>query len=394
MKQDENDQNYKKESMLVVGRKPNGKSRNKSPNHRNKPMKTEFKTFIHAVRHSFGGAVCAGAILLITPAAQAQNLFVSDSGSGSIYEFTTNGTQSTFATGLDGPTGLAFDRAGDLYEADNGSGTIIEFTNGVAAEQGTFATGLVPNGLAFDSAGDLFGVNEDYGIIEFTNGVATEQGTFATGVGNPYLVAFDSAGDLFVASQGNQYVIEITPGGVRSNIGSPSANYPSGLAVDSAGDLFVSENHSGSICEFVNNGGTLNSTPITVASGLDSPAGLAFDSAGDLFEADSGSGNIYEFTNNAGTLSSTAVTFVSGLIVPVELAFAPKPPFSVSIKMFAGIILNNGNIGSNYLIQATGNLSSSNWTTLTNVTLPSNPYIYIDYSSYTNSQQFYRVQPQ
>jgi hypothetical protein len=67
------------------------------------------------------------------------------------------------------------------------------------------------------------------------------------------------------------------------------------------------------------------------------------------------------------------------------------PPFSVNIKMFAGIILNNGNIGSNYLIQATGNLSSSNWTTLTNVTLPTNPYIYIDYSSPTNSQQFYRA---
>jgi hypothetical protein len=27
MKQDENDQNYKKESTLVVGKKPNGKSR-------------------------------------------------------------------------------------------------------------------------------------------------------------------------------------------------------------------------------------------------------------------------------------------------------------------------------------------------------------------------------
>lgn len=51
----------------------------------------------------------------LSPAvAQAQNLFVSDSGSGNIYEFTPGGVQSTFASGLSGPTGLAFDSVGNL----------------------------------------------------------------------------------------------------------------------------------------------------------------------------------------------------------------------------------------------------------------------------------------
>jgi hypothetical protein len=36
------------------------------------------------------------------------DLFEADSGSGNIYEFTTNGTQSTFATGLGAPHSLAF----------------------------------------------------------------------------------------------------------------------------------------------------------------------------------------------------------------------------------------------------------------------------------------------
>ena len=70
--------------------------------------------------------------------------------------------------------------------------------------------------------------------------------------------------------------------------------------------------------------------------------------------------------------------------LPVTLA-------SVDIKMFAGVIVN-GPLGSNYLIQATSNLSS--WTTLTNVALPTQPYIYIDYSSPTNRQQIYRAVPQ
>ncbi|HWX23147.1 MAG TPA: kelch repeat-containing protein [Candidatus Binatia bacterium] len=65
-------------------------------------------------------------------------------------------------------------------------------------------------------------------------------------------------------------------------------------------------------------------------------------------------------------------------------------PFNVDIKMFAGVIVS-GPLGSNILIQATANLASSNWTTLTNLALPAQPYIYIDYGSPTNRQQFYRA---
>jgi hypothetical protein len=80
--------------------------------------------------------------------------------------------------------------------------------------------------------------------------------------------------------------------------------------------------------------------------------------------------------NAAGSATSSSVTLTS-----------------VDVKMFAGVIVN-GPLGSNYLIQATSNLLSGNWTTLTNVALPMQPYIYIDYTSDTNRQQFYRAVPQ
>jgi N-acetylneuraminic acid mutarotase len=79
--------------------------------------------------------------------------------------------------------------------------------------------------------------------------------------------------------------------------------------------------------------------------------------------------------NAAGSVTSTSVILTS-----------------VGIKMFAGIIVD-GPLGSNYLIQATSNLLSG-WTTLTNLALPSQPYIFIDYNSPANSQQFYRAVPQ
>ena len=83
---------------------------------------------IPTMYHSFCGAVCAGAVALITSSGQAQNLFEADNGSGNVYEFTPGGARSTFASGFSALSGLAFNSAGDLFVADAGSGDIYKFT--------------------------------------------------------------------------------------------------------------------------------------------------------------------------------------------------------------------------------------------------------------------------
>ena len=67
-----------------------------------------------------------GAIFALAITAHAQNLYVSANcpicGTAvftSIFEYTPDGTQSTYATGLDHPRGLAFDSIGNLFAADN-----------------------------------------------------------------------------------------------------------------------------------------------------------------------------------------------------------------------------------------------------------------------------------
>lgn len=64
----------------------------------------------------------------------------------------------------------------------------------------------------------------------------------------------------------------------------------------------------------------------------------------------------------------------------------------VGLEIFAGVVID-GPIGSEYTVQSTPALGPLNWTTRTNVTLATQPYFYIDYSSPTNSQQFYRAVP-
>ncbi|HEX8489620.1 MAG TPA: hypothetical protein VF626_01260, partial [Chthoniobacterales bacterium] len=58
----------------------------------------------------------------------AGNLFVADSGTGTIFKFTPDGTKSNFATGLGRPFGIAFDRSGNLVVADNEEGATLRFS--------------------------------------------------------------------------------------------------------------------------------------------------------------------------------------------------------------------------------------------------------------------------
>jgi hypothetical protein len=96
-----------------------------------------LKTINWNVHHLIAGPVM-GAILLMAFNAPGQNLFVADYTVGKIYEFTTNGAESTFASGLDGPRGLAFNSNSNLFEADLADNTIDEFTP--AGAKTAFAT--------------------------------------------------------------------------------------------------------------------------------------------------------------------------------------------------------------------------------------------------------------
>ena len=86
--------------------------------------------------------------------AAAENLYEADFSSNTIVKFAPDGSSSTFAAGLNGPVGLAFDGAGNLFQADYSSGIIFKFTPD--GTKSTFASGLNgPIALAFDRSGNL-----------------------------------------------------------------------------------------------------------------------------------------------------------------------------------------------------------------------------------------------
>jgi sugar lactone lactonase YvrE len=153
---------------------------------------------------------CTGMIAFMSPNARAQNLFVSDGAN--VYEFTPNGTRSTFATLSGGASGLAFSSAGDLFVCDSVNYNIYKFTPD--GTQTTFASVQhEPDCLAFDSGGNLFLGTLGW-LYEFApNGTNT---TFALGLSEVSGLAFDDAGNLFEADGSSGYINKFAPDGTKT----------------------------------------------------------------------------------------------------------------------------------------------------------------------------------
>jgi DNA-binding beta-propeller fold protein YncE len=294
-----------------------------------------------------------GAIFALAITAHAQNLYVSAHTPGrgafphSILQFTPSGVQSTYASGLLFPRGLAFDSLGNLFAAETLApaddvevGKVLKFNLRNKATTLGSAAQFFFEGLAIDIAGNVYVMGTDTSptaagtIFKFTpSGERIVFGSVPGVPDNPVAnlgLAFDSAGNLYATASGAQTIYKFTPDGTRTVFVGPDAfapgEYPAGLAFDSSGNLFVS-------IETISDPGADSIfffTPMGVksifATGLTTPRGLAFDSAGNLFVAEVNQpeanqpGDILKFPPGGGPPTVFA-SFSSGR--PQFLTFGP-----------------------------------------------------------------------
>ena len=189
------------------------------------------------------------------------------------------------AARLNRPSGVAVDGAGNLFIADDDNNRIrkVDAAGIITTVAGTGESGFSgdggpavdaglngPSGVAVDGAGNLFiadGYNSRIRKVDASGVISTVAGiSFGFGGdGGPAVdarllgpsdVAVDGAGNLYVADAGNRRVRRIDTAGVISTIagmgesgfsgdGGPATaarlNYPSGVAVDGAGNLFIAD---------------------------------------------------------------------------------------------------------------------------------------------------------
>jgi uncharacterized protein (TIGR03437 family) len=235
----------------------------------------------------------------------AGNLYFSERDANLIRRISTAGNVTTFAgtgTGgyagdggpalsaqFNGPTGLAFDKAGNLYVADTGNsvirriapdGTVTKVAGSGTAGYGGDGAPAVradlnsPQGVAVDAAGNLYiadtfnnrvrMVAPDGTMSTFAaNGYPGFSGDGVAAIGTtlffPTDVAVDPSGNVYIADFGNSRIREVS-GGVISTIAGSTAlapiaddvsatsirlNGPTGVAVDNSGNVYFAEGSVG-----------------------------------------------------------------------------------------------------------------------------------------------------
>ncbi len=163
------------------------------------------------------------------------NLFVTALGTGSIREFAPDGTDLLeFATGLNTPTGLAFDSNGNLWVGENTPKKLTQL-DASGNEIQSLSVGFRPTGMEFHSNGKMYVVGYDTGeLYEFDGTTAT---SIASGMINPEDIAIGNDGNVYVADRGNNLVKVFNTAG--SLVDSFAANDIYGLEFGPDGLLYI-----------------------------------------------------------------------------------------------------------------------------------------------------------
>ncbi len=275
----------------------------------------------------------------------AGNIYIADQGNNVIRKVNTAGIISTIAgtgtagfsgdggpataAGLNAPTSITVDAAGNLYIGDDGNHRIREVST---------------SGIITTIAGN--GGSGSGGSFSTTTGVA------ATSVGlcTIHRLAVDAAGNVYFTNQGCIEFLKLTPAGLlylEEGIFTPwgvSTDIAGNVYMATHGDLIIKANAStGTVDTLVrDNGGSSGSIGdggLSINATVSSPNGIYADIIGNLYVADQGNNRIRMIT------SSVIATYNAGSFSVFVNEYCNGPQLTIATSSYSGTISAVTNFG-------------------------------------------------
>ncbi len=220
------------------------------------------------------------------------------------------------SSGLNAPSGVAVDGAGNVYIADSGDNAIKEWNAQTEVVTTLVSAGLrYPTGVAVDGAGNVYIADSgDNAVKEWNVQTGTVVTLVSAGLTDPTDVAVDSAGNIYIADAGHNAIKEwnAATGKVTTLVAS-GLRRPDGVAVDYAGNVYIADTGDRAIKEW---NATTRKVSTLVSVGLAMPTSVAVDGGGNVFIADAGNHVVDEWS----FLTHQVTTVASGLALPMGVA--------------------------------------------------------------------------
>jgi serine/threonine-protein kinase len=220
-------------------------------------------------------------------------------------------------SGVNAPTGVAVDAAGDVYVADIGNDQVYKLAAGASAATPLPFTALKnPRDVAVDTAGNIYVADASNDrVLKLAAGAPAATPLPFTGLNDPRGVAVDTAGSVYVADMGNDQVLKLAAGAPAATpLPFTALKNPRNVAVDTAGNVYVADTGDNLVLKLA--AGAPAATPLPF-TGLNDPQGVAVDTAGNVYVTDRGNAGVLKLA--AGAPAATPLPF-TGLNDPQGVA--------------------------------------------------------------------------
>ena len=218
-------------------------------------------------------------------------------------------------TGLDDPSRLEVDGAGDVYVVDHGDNRVVKLAQASGAQTVLPFTDVHPSGVEVDGAGNLYVASWITNrVVKLAQASGAQTVLPFTGV-HPSGLEVDGAGDVYVVDIENNRVVKLAQAsGAQTVLPFTGLNHPSGVEVDGAGDVYVVDTGNKRVVKLAQASGAQTVLPIT---GLNHPSGMEVDGAGDVYVVDTGNNRVVKLAQASG--AQTVLPF-TGLNHPYDVA--------------------------------------------------------------------------